>query len=336
VNIYDVAKQAGVGIGTVSRVLNGNGKVKPETRTRVLDVIRQLDYVPHSGARSLGSGRTNVLGLIVPFFTKPFFVEVLRGVEMAATARGYELVLYNVETHEQRNRYLRQLPMRRRVDGLLIVSLACDEAEAQHFLKMNVPTVLVDAYNPLLTSLVVDNVKGAQMAVEYLIGLGHRRIGFVNGSHIDSFSFTQTNDRLAGYRQALANYDIAYDATLVYVSQWTREAGREAARQLLCQSPRPSAIFAASDSQAFGVLEGARAQGLRVPDDLAIVGFDNIELAGLLGLTTIAQPMCEMGRLAVERLLTEIEQPGPPQTVLMDVELVRRGTSAATIPIEKE
>lgn len=326
-NIYDVAKRAQVGIGTVSRVLNGSDKVRPETRARVLDAIRQLDYVPHSGARSLSSGRTKVLGLVVPFFTRPFFIEVLRGVEMAATARGYELVLYNVETREQRDHYLRQLPMRRRVDGLLIVSLACDEAEAQHFRKLNIPTVLVDAYNPLLTSLVVDNVKGARMAVEYLISLGHQRIGFINGAHEDSFNFNQADDRSTGYCEALAAHDILYDPELVYAAPWNRAGGREAAARLLQQAEPPTAIFAASDLQAFGVLEQARAQGLRVPHDLAIVGFDDIEPAALLDLTTVAQPMCEMGRRGIERLLAEIEQPHPSEKLLMDVDLRARSTT---------
>ncbi len=327
-NIYDVAKQAGVGIGTVSRVLNGSAKVKPETRERVQAAINQLDYVPHGAARSLGSGRSHVLGLVVPFFTRPFFIEVLRGVEMAATAHGYEMVLYNVETTTQRDHYLRQLPMRRRVDGLLVVSLFCDESEAERFRKMNLPVVLVDSYNPLLTSLVVDNISGARQAVEYLISLGHRQIGFVNGVKVGSFNFNKADDRMSGYRQALANSDIPYNPEWVSATEWTRAGGREGARQLLLLPQRPTAIFAASDVQALGVMEQAQAQGLRVPQDLCIIGFDNIELAELLNLTTVAQPMHEMGKQAVERLLAEIECPQPPQTVMMDVTLVHRSTTA--------
>ncbi len=328
-NIYDVAKQAGVGIGTVSRVLNGSLKVKPETRSRVQDAINQLDYVPHSGARSLGSGRNHVLGLVVPFFTRPFFIEVLRGVEMTATIHGYDLVLYNIETNEQRDHYLRQLPMRRRVDGLLVVSLFCDESEAIRFRKMNLPVVLVDSYNPLLTSFVVDNISAAQQATEFLISLGHRQIGFVNGVKASSFNFNKSDDRMIGYCQGLASNDIPYNPELVCVTEWTRAGGRKAARQLLLLPQRPTAIFAVSDVQALGIMEEVKAQGLAVPEDICIVGFDNIELAELLNLTTIAQPMCEMGKQGIEQLISEIEKPEPPQMLMMDVELIVRGTTAA-------
>lgn len=328
-NIYDVAKLAEVGIGTVSRVLNGSQKVKPETRARVQAAINQLDYVPHSGARSLSSGRSRVLGLVVPFFTRPFFVEVLRGVEMTATMHGYDLVLYNVETNEQRDHYLRQLPMRRRVDGLLVVSLFCDEIEAGRFRKMNLPVVLVDSYNPLLTSLVVDNVSAAQQATEYLISLGHQQIGFVNGVKTGSFNFNKADDRMSGYRQAIASYDIPYNPELVCATEWTRAGGHQAARQLLLLPQRPTAIFAASDIQALGILEEVKAHGLAVPEDICVVGFDNIELAELLNLTTVAQPMCEMGKQGVKHLIMEIEQPQPPQTLMMDVELILRGTTVS-------
>ncbi len=325
--IYDVARQAGVGIGTVSRVLNGSTQVRPATRERVLAAIRQLDFVPHGGARSLGSGRTGVVGLVVPFFTRPFFIEVLRGVETEATARGYELVLYNVETLEQRNHYLKQVPMRRRVDGLLIVSLQCNEVEADYFQRMEVPVVLVDAYSPKLTSLVVDNVKGARLAVEHLLAGGHRRIGFVNGVADDTFKFNQANDRMSGYCEALAHNGIAFDPGLVQASAWTRQGGREAAQRLLCANDRPTAIFAASDLQALGVLEQAQSLSLRVPHDLSVIGFDDIELAALLDLTTVAQPMYEMGRLGITHLLRQIDQPQPPQRLVMDVTLVPRHTT---------
>lgn len=324
-NIYDVAKEAGVSIGTVSRVLNG-GYVKLATRERVQAAIHKLDYVPNSGARSLGLGRTGVLGIMVPFFTRPFFIEVLRGVERAAAKAGYEIVLYNVETDHQRDNYFKRLPMRKRVDGLLIVSLRPNDQEAQRMHDAELPVVLVDAYHPQITSIVVENVGGARLAVEHLLGLGHRRIGFVNGMVEGAFHFNQAGDRLTGYRQALAAADIPFDPSLLYITEWDRAGGFKGGQALLEMADPPTAIFAASDVQALGVIEAARHHGRQVPTGLSVVGFDNIELAELLNLTTVAQPMCEMGMIGVEQLLAAKDS--EPQTIKVEAQLVQRQTTA--------
>ncbi len=323
-NIYDVAREATVSIGTVSRVLNG-GYVKQATRERVLTAIHKLDYVPNSGARSLGLGRTGVLGIMVPFFTRPFFIEVLRGVEMAAAKAGHEIVLYNVETDQQRDNYFKRLPMRKRVDGLLIVSLRPDDQEATRIREAGLPVVLVDAYHPFFTSIVVENTGGARMAVEHLISLGHRRIGFVNGMVEGAFHFNQADDRLNGYREALMAAGIDFDPTLIYVSEWNRAGGMKGGDALLRRDDPPTAIFAASDLQALGVLEAMRQHERNVPHDVSIIGFDNIELAELLNLTTIAQPMCEMGTIGVEQLLHGKDE--PPRTIQVEAKLVQRQTT---------
>ncbi|HEY6411430.1 MAG TPA: LacI family DNA-binding transcriptional regulator, partial [Ktedonobacteraceae bacterium] len=201
--IQDVARHADVAVGTVSRVINDSPGVKPATRQRVLAAIGELDYSPNLIARSMTSKRTGSVGVIVPFFTRPFFNEVLRGVEVAITQAGREFMLFNVQSNDQCDSYFRKLPKQRKVDGLLVISLYPDDATAAGFRRADMPVVLVDAYHPLLTSLVVNNVEGAYQAVKCLIEHGHRSIGFINGITEGDFRFNPGNDRFVGLHRAL-------------------------------------------------------------------------------------------------------------------------------------
>ncbi len=309
--IHNVAQTAGVGVGTVSRVINNRPGVKQATREKVLAVIQQLHYKPDPIARSMISKRTNSLGVIVPFFTRPFFMEVLRGVEAVSARLGHELVLYNVETNAQRDRYFSDLPIHRKVDGLLIVSLPPDDSVSRRFSDSGMPIVLVDAYSPLLTSLVVNNVEGAYQAVRCLIEHGHRRIGFINGEIEGNFRFNQANDRLIGLHRALGEAGLLFEPELVFISEWNRNGGKLAALHLLSQPNRPTAIFAASDMQAVGVLEA-----------------DGIEVSELLELSTVQQPMREMGEVAAMKLVGLIENyPQAPELIRFDTQLVERHTT---------
>ena len=252
VTIHNVAQEAGVGIGTVSRVVNNSPDVKPATRERVLAAIHRLNYKPDPIARSMISKRTNSIGTIVPFFTRPSFIERLRGVEAVIAKLERELVLYNVETSAQRDHFFRELPLHRKVDGLLIISLSPDDAAARRFRELGTPVVLIDAYSPLLTSLVVNNVEGAYQAVKRLIELGHRHIGFINGEIEGNFKFNTANDRLIGLHRALGEAGLLFEPERVLISEWSRKGGKHAALQLLTQQKRPTAIFAASDVQRAG------------------------------------------------------------------------------------
>ncbi len=328
--IHDVARIAGVGIGTVSRVLNNNPNVKPATREKVLSVISQLNYKPNPIARSMISRRTNLIGVMVPFFTRPFFIEVLRSVEATLNQAGRELVLYNIKTNVQRDTYFSELPMRRRVDGLLVISLVPKDKDALRFKQLNLPAVLVDAYSPLLTSLIVNNQEGAYQAARYLIEHGHQRIGFINGiTNEGNLQSSQANERLIGFLRALGEVGILFEPDLLFTSEWSRHGGKIAARELLTRTPRPTAIFAASDIQAVGVWEVARELGIRVPEELSLIGFDDIELSELLDISTIQQPIEEMGALAVQKLIERIEQPEqPPELIRLNTILVERHTTA--------
>jgi LacI family transcriptional regulator, galactose operon repressor len=326
--IHDVALEAGVGIGTVSRVANNSPRVKPATRERVQTAIDRLNYKPDPIARSLISKRTNSLGVIVPFFTRPFFMEVLRGVEAVSVRFGRELVLYNVETKAQGDRYFSELPMHRKVDGLLIVSLTPDNAVSCRLKDLGLPVVLIDAYSPMFTSLVVNNVEGAYQAVRCLIEKGHRRIGFINGEIEGNFKFNKANDRLIGLHRAFGEADLLFEPELVLTSEWSRMGGKQAALQLLSQLKRPTAIFAASDIQAVGVLEAAKDLGILVPEQLSVIGFDGIEVSELLDLTTVQQPMQEMGEVAAAALVELIDNSTQtPELIRFDTRLVERHTT---------
>lgn len=329
VTIYDVARAAGVGIGTVSRVLNQSQSVKSSTREKVLSAIAALNYTPDPIARSMIIKRTDAIGVIVPFFYRPFSVEVLRGVATATTRLGQELVVFNVETNEQRDHYFTRLPMRRRVDGLIIISLAPDDEIAITFAEAGLPAVLVDTYSPLLTSLVINNVEGAYRAVKSLAEKGHRRIGFINGVIEGNFKFNQANDRLIGVHRALADAGIVFDPELMVTAEWSRAGGRQATHQLLNLKEPPTAIFAASDIQALGVLETARQLNLAVPEALSIIGFDGIELSELLELSTMQQPLHLMGELGVTKLMEHLaDTKKSPELIRLDTSLLERRTTA--------
>ncbi len=326
--IHDVARIAGVGIGTVSRVLNEHPSVRPATRARVLAAIAQLRFKPNPIARSMISKRTGSIGVIVPFFTRPFHVEVLRGVQSVLSHAQKELVIYNVENDTQRDAYFSELPMHRKVDGLLIISLLPSDTFAQGFREIGLPTVLVDAYSPYLTSLVINNVEGAYQAVKSLLDKGHTRIGFINGIIEGNFKFNQANDRLIGFHRALGEADLLFEPTLIVESEWNRHAGRAAALHLLTQTPRPTAIFASSDMQAIGVLEAARSLNIAIPAELAVIGFDGIEVSELLDISTVQQPMQQMGELGVVKLLEQMANPQlTPELIRLSTTLVERSTS---------
>lgn len=329
VTIRDVAKRAGVGVGTVSRVLNDSPSVSDATRQKVLLAIQELDYSPNPIARRLSLRKTLSIAALVPFFTRPSFVERLRGVEYAMADSEYDLILFNVETTARRDAYFRSVPRRERVDGLLIITMSPRDADVERFLRAGVPTVLIDAHHPLLSRVVIDDVAGGQMATQHLIELGHRQIGYVGDRFENPFNFVSSRDRFEGYRQALAEADIPFRPEYHRQGEHGRQEAREMARDLLALPDPPTAIFTASDTQAIGVLEAARDAGLEVPQNLSVIGYDDIEIAEYLHLTTIRQPLFALGVEGVELVLESIANPpSTPRRVLLPIELVIRHTTA--------
>jgi DNA-binding LacI/PurR family transcriptional regulator len=327
--IRDVARKAEVGIATVSRVLNDSPAVTQETRQRVLDVIAELNYQPNPIAKQLSKGRTNAVGVTLPFLTYPSFVERLRGVQHALADTEYELILYAADTPRRRNTNLTAMSQRPRVDGVLIVSVPINDSHVQMFLKSNVPTVLVDVFHKDFSRVFVDDVAGGYMATKHLVGLGHRRIAFIGDVLEDEFEFLAMRERFKGYRKALEEHGIPFREEYHRQRPHGREEAREMAGELFVLEEPPTAVFAGSDTQAIGFMDEARARGLRIPQDVSVIGYDGIRDAEYLQLTTIQQPLYNSGVEGVDLLLSVIEQPDQPvREIRLPVELAARATTA--------
>lgn len=330
VTISDVATRAGVGAGTVSRVLNRSPRVSEATRTRVLTVIEELGYRPNPMARGLSRGRCQTLGAVVPFFTQASAVERMRGVAAALDDSRYDLMLFNVETPVHRDEFLATLTRRDRADGLLIVSMPPPPDALASLVSAGVPVVLVDAVGDGVPLVRTDDVQGGRMATQHLLDLGHRRIGFIGDDPTNPLGFISSVHREQGYREALSETGIDFDPALVRHGTHTREVALRLSDQLLGAPNRPTAIFASSDVQALGVIEAARNLGLEVPRDVSVIGFDDIEVSAYAGLTTVRQPLFDSGFVGARLLLDSLEGSEPPTADQheLPLELVVRTTTA--------
>lgn len=328
VTIADVAAQAGVGAGTVSRVLNGRPKVSPETRARVLAAIELLEYRPNPMARGLSLGRCQTIGVVVPFFTHASAIERLRGVVDALRGSRYDLVLFNVESPVHRDEHFASL-RRDRADGLVIMSLPPPPSQLARLCAAGVPIILVDAVCQGVPSVVTDDVEGGRIATQHLLDLGHRDIAFIGDVPDNSFGFISSALRQRGYEQTMAAAGIRVPAGFIQHGPHERQTGRRLGEVLLKRRRPPTAIFAASDATAMGVLEAARARRRRVPEDLSVVGFDDVEISAYAGLTTVRQPLFESGRLAAISLLEALEREHelPTEAMQLPLELVERTTT---------
>jgi LacI family transcriptional regulator len=327
--IYDVARHAGVGVGTVSRVLNDSPRVSEATRQKVLAAIEELDYHPSPIAQRLSLRKTFAIGVIAPFVTRPAFVGRLRGVEAALTESEYDLVLYNVETTDKRDACFRELPTSQRFDGLLIIALPPTDEDVAHFHQAGIPVVLIDAYHPALSCVLIDDVKGGCIATQHLIELGHTRIAYISDPLESPFRFTSSLHRYQGYRQALDEVGISFRPEYHRWAEHGEEQARDMACHLLDLAEPPTAIFAASDTQAMGVIQAARDADLRIPEDLSVIGYDDLQAAKYMGLTTIRQLLFESGQRGVGLLLETLENPQiEPVHEVLPIELIVRGTTA--------
>lgn len=321
--IARVAALAGVGVGTVSRVLNDSTGVSAPTRRRVEEAIDALGYEPSAAARALSTGRTMAIGVVAPFLTQPSVVERVRGVARRAARAGYHLLLLDVERPEALHATVGAFAVNGRVDGLLVISLEPPDAVRSG----SVPTVLVDRPSATLPSVHIDDEAGGRLATEHLLELGHTRIGFVGDTEQNPWGFDSSARRRAGYEAALRDAGHAPDPALIRTAPHGRDASRALARELLASRTPPTAIFAASDDQALGVLEAADAAGIAVPERLSVVGFDDIEVARYAGLTTVAQPLEPSGARGMDMLLEALAG-GSPRSERLDCILVVRGTTA--------
>jgi LacI family repressor for deo operon, udp, cdd, tsx, nupC, and nupG len=305
-SIEDVARRAGVSIATVSRALRGLPDVAATTRDRVLAAASDLNYVASPFAARLASGRSATVGLVVPFVNRWFFSEVIATVETELRRAGLDLLLYNLGDMEGRARFFDVMPMRKRVDGVLIASLVLEDAEFDALTELNRPVGLLGIERDGLLSAGIDDVAAAREAVDHLITQGHRRIGLIGGDTDDPMRFTPPLHRRDGYRDALEAVGIALDPQLEQLGYFTVEGGRAAAQRLLDLDDPPTAVFAESDEMAYGVLREVAQRGLHAPGDLAVIGFDDQPFADLMDLTTVRQPVAEQALDVTTRMLALI------------------------------
>ncbi|MFJ9779817.1 LacI family DNA-binding transcriptional regulator [Amycolatopsis sp. NPDC101161] len=303
VGIKDVAKRAGVSIGTVSNVVNRPHVVAAATRNRVLSVIEELGYVRDESARQLRAGRSRIMGLLVLDLGNPFFVDVARGAEQAAHAEGLNIITCNSGQRSDLEASYLAMFAEQRVRGVLLSPVGTSGEALRAFRRSGTPYVFVDRKAPTseASSVAVDDIAGGALAARHLLETGHRRIAFVNGPTI----LAQCRDREQGLRTALAGS--AAELTVLEAIGLDVASGRDAGARLLGTIPRPTAVFCANDLLALGLLQAMVGAGVRVPDEMAIVGYDDIEFAGAAAvpLTSVRQPAQRLGRTAAELLLAE-------------------------------
>lgn len=331
-SIHDVARVAGVSTATVSRALRGLDRVSPGTRARVLAAAQELSYVASPTAASLASGRTRVVDVVVPFLNRWFFANVLDGVEELLRAHGYHLLLFNVGARASvRTLMLDQGLLRGRVDALLVLSADLEPEEVAVLSALHVPIATVGLDVAGWDRVRIDDVAAAEVAAGHLTRLGHRRIGFVGGSPAQDVHTATALDRLAGTSKALAEAGLGLVPELVLESDWTVGGGIAAGERLLDLPDPPSAVLAASDETAIGVLRAARTHGWDVPRELSVMGIDDHETSFAHDLTTIAQPVREQGRTAGQLLVDALagphRAPAERRVTTLATRLVVRGST---------
>lgn len=318
--IRDVAQKAGVGVGTASRVLNNSTQVRPATRERVLAAIRELGYKPNLIAQQLPR-KTHVghIGVITqPFLTYHAFSERLQGVQtqLSQLERDYELMLYSVSSLEHFHERLSQITHTAAVDGLIIIDFDLDAEQIALLRASGRPFVGLNHYqNRDWPCIGADNVDGGYRATRYLLELGHQRIAYVGDYFLMPFNFVTGHERYRGYERAMLEAGQEIDAQLVKLGPYGADPAREMAHELFQLTQPPSAIFAMSDTQALGVMAAAQDAGWRVPDDVSIMGYDDLDMSRHIGLTTVAQHLKHSGELAIQHLLHHLDAdayPRPP------------------------
>ncbi|MCY6355166.1 LacI family DNA-binding transcriptional regulator [Clostridium sp. ZS2-4] len=307
VTINDIAKAAGVSPATISRVLNNSGYVKEETRQKILSVIKELNYTPSAIARSLSTSKTNTIGVIVPDVNNPFFGEVIKGISEIADMHDLNIIL--CDTDESLDKELKAIKLlkEQRIQGILITPTSVEEDFNSEYLStlenLGIPIVLVDGHVKYSTfsGVFVDNIKGAFEATEALIKAGHRKIGIITGR----MNSKPAKDRFIGYKKALAINNIPLDERYIFNGEYRLDSAYNAAKQLLMMEDRPTAVFICSNMMTLGCIKALMEQNMKIPEDMAIVAFDNIEVLNIVGIniSSVNGPTIEMGKIGMRMLI---------------------------------
>ncbi len=309
-------------------VLNTPDRVNEGTRIRVQQAIDALGFVPKAEAAARARKMHGRIGVLAPFFTFPSFVARLRGVAATVADSPFELAIYNVDSSSRRIGWLASLPVTRRIDGLIVMALPFDDQAADRLVDHSLPTVLIEFSRPRFSSVRIDDAAGGAVAAAHLLALGCRRCAFVGDADVPDYALPTSDTRLEGFRARLAELGVDLPPQYIARAPHSLENAERSAHALLSLAEPPDGIFAASDTQAMGVLKAARKRNIQVPEQLAVMGFDDIDVADYIGLTTIRQPLEESGRVAVDLLLSRLADPSrPAQDVWLPLTLVKRQTA---------
>ncbi|MFN2161760.1 MAG: LacI family DNA-binding transcriptional regulator, partial [Candidatus Promineifilaceae bacterium] len=328
--IKDVANRAGVSISTVSHVINNSRAVSEESRQRVEEAMAELDYQPNTLARSLRRQQTQSIGMIVPDIANPFFAEIARGIEDSSFQQNYSIILCNSEGDLEKQVAYTNLLIQNQVAGIVFVAAGVSTELVEDLQHREVPLVVVDRAVPRVevNSVMTNHNQGGRLATQHLIDLGHRRIACISAGS----GLSPSADRVTGYMETLWENNMPVNKKLIMHGDFQYESGYKAVHTLLDLPEPPTAVFACNDLMAVGCISAAAERGLRVPQDLSVVGFDNVRLASFTNppLTTVSQPMRQIGTLALELLMERINDIDSPVRIeQLDTELVVRRTTAA-------
>ncbi len=326
--IYDVAEKAGVSISTVSRFLNDPAKVATATGARIKAVMESLAYIRHGNTGTRLSRQTGRIGVLAPFFPAPSFVERMQGMTPVFHEANCEMLVYSIDSPEQLDGLVRSGLIGKRLDGIIVMAMMLDDENAGHLHRAGLQVVLIEQHNPLFCCIECDNVRGGALAAEYFIAKGYRRCGYIGQKVALPYSLQPSELRIKGYGDALEAAGFSLRPEFVRLGEVSVDGGLRMALELLDRPDRPRAVFAMSDLQAFGVIKAARRLSLRIPQDVAVLGFDDIEAADYMELSTISQSLGESGRLAAKLLLERMSEPTRPlQNIQIRVSVVERSSS---------
>lgn len=326
--IHDVAKLAGVAPITVSRVINNSGYINNKTREKVEAAIAKLGYVPNVLARSLKSKRTNTLALVVTDITNPFFTIIARGVEDTAGNAGFNVIFCNTDENQEKEDNYVQVILQKQVDGVLLVPVGSNTKSLQIIRDQGTPLIILDRRLETNDVDVVrgDSIGGAKQLTQHLIDLGHQRIALITGPH----NVSTAEDRLIGFKQTMEANGLR-DIYQSHYGGFTQTSGYSLTKEIFSKDPKPTAIFAANNLIAIGVLRALKELGFRVPEDVALVSFDDIpeNLTMFPFMTAVSQPSYEMGKTATELLISRIKNESAPgfQEIIFPVEFIKRESS---------
>jgi DNA-binding LacI/PurR family transcriptional regulator len=329
-SIDDVARAAGMSTATVSRALRGLPNVSDATRARIRDIADELGYVASSNASGLASGRTDTLGVVVPSVSRWFYTTVLEGVDAALREAGFDMILYNLASRDgDRERAFHRSLLRKRTDALIAIGVDFTDPERAQLLSVGHPIVAIGGPVPGIRNIGVDDRAVARLATEHLIGLGHRDILHLGGADDEGLNKRLPVDRRQGFLDAMEAAGLPVRDEWLLTGKFSPEVSRQVMAEVFANGPRPTAVFASSDEMAFGVMLAAQQGGLRVPDDLSVIGIDDHDMSASFGLTTVAQDPYEHGMLGARLLLNELRDGEPARRAGLraDYELLVRGST---------